>query len=331
MHPSRIETWSRGLQRLAGRPELPYLSPGTVGATTWAWDGGALTQLTFACGCTTGWRPSTSVLEQRDPCRTHYRADACDCPICAASRARKRGQAFLAAKIEEARVDFGSEKLPLWSMNIEERLVTRAQIAPTREPMPGYVTVVGSFETEMKQVQTREQCPTCWHALAIHNKDGVCSCGCMMGPLPGYRQRRKAPVAVAGKRFVLTGGLVGMTRVEAEARITACGGQVQSAVRQNTDYVVAGASPGAKYDDAVRLGIRIITEAEFASGLLQARGGNPSPWVMVSSISPFTNTNFTVVGSVMSVSVVPGYATSVGLAPKKKVVRPPNPRARFLE
>jgi DNA ligase (NAD+) len=66
-----------------------------------------------------------------------------------------------------------------------------------------------------------------------------------------------------GKTFVLTGALSKLTRSEAEAQIKARGGKVASSVSKKTDFVVAGDSPGSKYDRAVQLGIPILTEAEF--------------------------------------------------------------------
>jgi DNA ligase (NAD+) len=71
------------------------------------------------------------------------------------------------------------------------------------------------------------------------------------------------PRPLAGKKFVLTGTLVSLTREQATEMVVSRGGSVASSVSKKTDYVVAGASPGSKYDRAKELGVRIIDEAEF--------------------------------------------------------------------
>jgi DNA ligase (NAD+) len=79
------------------------------------------------------------------------------------------------------------------------------------------------------------------------------------------------PAGIAGKRFVLTGTLPGMTKDDARERIEARGGRVAGSVSKKTDYVVAGADPGSKRDKAVALGIPIIDEAGLLELLEQDR------------------------------------------------------------
>lgn len=70
-----------------------------------------------------------------------------------------------------------------------------------------------------------------------------------------------------GKTFVLTGTLSRLTREEAKERIRSAGGKVSGSVSKKTDFVVVGEEPGSKFDDAKRLGVRILSEEEFLAML----------------------------------------------------------------
>jgi DNA ligase (NAD+) len=63
-----------------------------------------------------------------------------------------------------------------------------------------------------------------------------------------------------GKTFVLTGSLGRLTREEATAMIRRAGGKVTGSVSKNTDYVVAGDSPGSKLAKAEELGTAVVDE-----------------------------------------------------------------------
>jgi DNA ligase (NAD+) len=75
--------------------------------------------------------------------------------------------------------------------------------------------------------------------------------------------KKAAQLPMAEKTFVLTGALPSMTREEATEKIEALGGHVTGSVSKKTDYVLAGAEPGSKFDKAKELGVKIIDEAEF--------------------------------------------------------------------
>lgn len=72
---------------------------------------------------------------------------------------------------------------------------------------------------------------------------------------------------LTGTTWVFTGTMQGMSRNEASARVRALGGKVVSSVSGSTNYVVAGAEPGSKYDLAKSLGITILSEHEFVAML----------------------------------------------------------------
>lgn len=68
----------------------------------------------------------------------------------------------------------------------------------------------------------------------------------------------------AGMTFVLTGTLSSFTRDEASAIIESYGGKASGSVSKKTSYVLAGENAGSKLSKAESLGIKIISESDFA-------------------------------------------------------------------
>ncbi|MFB1296727.1 NAD-dependent DNA ligase LigA [Mycobacterium sp. pW049] len=66
-----------------------------------------------------------------------------------------------------------------------------------------------------------------------------------------------------GLSIVVTGSLTGFSRDEAKEAIIARGGKAASSVSKKTAYVVAGDSPGSKYDKAIELGVPVLDEDGF--------------------------------------------------------------------
>ena len=71
------------------------------------------------------------------------------------------------------------------------------------------------------------------------------------------------PKTLSEKKFVVTGTLTGFTRDGIKEYITEYGGKVSDSVSAKTDYLVLGDNPGSKRDQAVALGIIIISEDEL--------------------------------------------------------------------
>jgi DNA ligase (NAD+) len=73
-----------------------------------------------------------------------------------------------------------------------------------------------------------------------------------------------------GKVFVLTGTLETLTRSQAKKIIETAGGKITGSVSRNTDYLVAGASPGSKLQRATELGVPIIDEQTLRKWTIEA-------------------------------------------------------------
>ena len=76
------------------------------------------------------------------------------------------------------------------------------------------------------------------------------------------------PRTLEGLTIVVTGSLNSFSRDDAKEAIVSRGGKASGSVSKKTSYVVAGDSPGSKYDKAVELGVPILDEDGFRA-LLQ--------------------------------------------------------------
>ncbi|HEX2400516.1 MAG TPA: NAD-dependent DNA ligase LigA [Mycobacterium sp.] len=87
-----------------------------------------------------------------------------------------------------------------------------------------------------------------WHAAGVRMAD-----------------ERDSSVArtLEGMSIVVTGSLTAFSRDDAKEAIVARGGKAAGSVSKKTAYVVAGDSPGSKYDKAVELGVPILDEDGF--------------------------------------------------------------------
>ena len=72
------------------------------------------------------------------------------------------------------------------------------------------------------------------------------------------------PQPLAGRTYVITGELPGMSREDAQARLEALGAKVTGSVSKKTTALIVGSEPGAsKFEKAQALGIKTLNEQEF--------------------------------------------------------------------
>jgi DNA ligase (NAD+) len=67
----------------------------------------------------------------------------------------------------------------------------------------------------------------------------------------------------ADMTFVITGTLPTLPREDAKRMIKDRGGKVSGSVSKKTNYLLLGADPGSKFDDAKKFGVKMIEEEEF--------------------------------------------------------------------
>jgi DNA ligase (NAD+) len=69
--------------------------------------------------------------------------------------------------------------------------------------------------------------------------------------------------AFSGKSVVFTGELKDYSRLQAEELVRNLGGNPSSTVSKSTNFLVAGAKPGSKFEKAKKLNVMIIDEKKF--------------------------------------------------------------------
>lgn len=84
-----------------------------------------------------------------------------------------------------------------------------------------------------------------------------------LGVNPVYEEGQVKESIFSGKTVVVTGSLEKYSRNEIKDKLASLGANVSSSVSKKTDFVIAGKEPGSKYDKAVELNIKILTEEEI--------------------------------------------------------------------
>jgi DNA ligase (NAD+) len=81
----------------------------------------------------------------------------------------------------------------------------------------------------------------------------------------------KEDVARGGKfnglTFVITGTMPTLSREEAKSQIESAGGKVANSVSKKTSYLLLGENAGSKHADAIKFGIKVLSEEEFKTML----------------------------------------------------------------
>ncbi|RYD60978.1 MAG: NAD-dependent DNA ligase LigA, partial [Sphingomonadales bacterium] len=90
-----------------------------------------------------------------------------------------------------------------------------------------------------------------------------------VSPPPFLVEARQSEVT--GFTLVFTGSLESLSRDEAKAQAESLGARVAGSVSAKTNLVIAGPGAGSKLKKAAELGIRVISEGEWAELVAQAQ------------------------------------------------------------
>lgn len=84
-----------------------------------------------------------------------------------------------------------------------------------------------------------------------------------LGVNPRYEEEEILESVFSDKTIVVTGTLKNYTRSSIKEKLESLGAKIAGSVSKKTDYVLAGEEAGSKYDKAVELGVRILSEDDF--------------------------------------------------------------------
>jgi DNA ligase (NAD+) len=101
-----------------------------------------------------------------------------------------------------------------------------------------------------------------WFLDSEHGQvvDGLAAAGLR---LEGPRTAPQPEGPLAGKTFVITGSLEGVSRDEMAERLAGLGAKVTNTISANTDYLLAGAGGGSKRSKAEEAGVPVISQADL--------------------------------------------------------------------
>lgn len=94
------------------------------------------------------------------------------------------------------------------------------------------------------------------------NEDTVLKLQEILRPVPPKKREEAKENPFKGKRIVLT-GTMSEPRPVIKEKLEALGAKVSGSVSKKTDYVIYGEDAGSKYDKAISLGVKTVTEEEM--------------------------------------------------------------------
>jgi len=101
----------------------------------------------------------------------------------------------------------------------------------------------------------------CTSARGLHFKRRLKDLG--INPITEHRNEISGPLA--GKAIVVTGSILGMSRIDVHQLVHRLGGTAASEVSKTTSFLVVGDNPGSKVAKAQSLGVKIINFNELIS------------------------------------------------------------------